>query len=312
MAIRTYRTGDEVAQVSIYNEAAAELPKFKPATIDEIRRRAVGADFDPESRFYAEVAGKVVGYSVFHKNGRVSYPWCRKGHESQAEPLFAAAIQAATAKNVRRAFAAYRADWPAQGDFFTAHGFHLAREMVNFIIEMGDMPTPAAVAPSNFSPLRAADIPSVLALCPQALRVQTAEELERHLFQNDYLKPESAYVVRGRGDSSRLAVGMLVHDPSYADARQIDSNMPCFRLGAFGTEGMAVKRVNGLFSFLTQPGKDANPLALSLMSEAAYRLHETDMDSLAAQVPSDVPHLLRFYQQFWRRQGAFPMFERDL
>ena len=200
MAIRTYRTGDEVAQVSIYNEAAAELPKFKPATIDEIRRRAVGADFDPESRFYAEVAGKVVGYSVFHKNGRVSYPWCRKGHESQAEPLFAAAIQAAKAKNVRRAFAAYRADWPAQGEFFMAHGFHLAREMVNFIIEMGDMPTPAAVAPSNFSPLRAADIPAVLALCPQALRVQTAEELERHLFQNDYLKPESAYVVRGRGD----------------------------------------------------------------------------------------------------------------
>jgi len=312
MAIRTYRTGDEVAQVSIYNEAAAELPKFKPATIDEIRRRVVGADFDPESRFYAEVAGKVVGYSVFHKNGRVSYPWCRKGHGSQAEPLFDAVIQAAKAKNVRGAFAAYRADWPAQGEFFTAHGFHLAREMVNFIIEMGDMPTPAAVAPSNFSPLRAADITSVLALCPQALRVQTAEELERHLFQNDYLKPESAYVVRGRGDSSRLAVGMLVHDPSFADARQIDSNMPCFRLGAFGTEGMAVKRVNGLFSFLTQPGKDANPLALSLMSEAAYRLHETDMDSLAAQVPSDVPHLFRFYQQFWRRQGAFPVFERDL
>jgi len=75
---------------------------------------------------------------------------------------------------------------------------------------------------------------------------------------------------------------------------------------------MAVKRVNGLFSFLTTPGKDANPLALSLMSEAAHRLHETDMDCLSAQVPSDVPHLLRFYQQYWRRQGAFPVFESEL
>jgi hypothetical protein len=92
----------------------------------------------------------------------------------------------------------------------------------------------------------------------------------------------------------------------------MDSAMPCFRLGAFGTEGMSVKRINGLFSFITRPGKDTNPLALSLMSEAAHRLNETDLDTLASQVPSDVPHLHRFYQQYCRRQGAFPVFERDL
>ena len=38
MTIRTFIPSDEVAQVGIYNEAAAELPKFKPSTIDEARR----------------------------------------------------------------------------------------------------------------------------------------------------------------------------------------------------------------------------------------------------------------------------------
>ena len=45
MTIRTFRPGDDIAQVSIYNEAAASLPKFKPATVDEIRRRTRAADF---------------------------------------------------------------------------------------------------------------------------------------------------------------------------------------------------------------------------------------------------------------------------
>ena len=35
MTIRTFQPGDDVAQVGIYNEAAGDLPKFKPATLDE-------------------------------------------------------------------------------------------------------------------------------------------------------------------------------------------------------------------------------------------------------------------------------------
>src|SRR5688572_1622067 len=46
MTIRTFQAGDEVAQVSIYNEAAAALPKFKPASIDEVRRRLRDPEFD--------------------------------------------------------------------------------------------------------------------------------------------------------------------------------------------------------------------------------------------------------------------------
>src|SRR4051812_41192839 len=112
MDIRTFRPGDEVAQVGIYNEAAASLPKFKPATVDELRRRAIGPDFDANTRFFAVVQGRPVAYMTFHPhNGRVSYPWCRAGYESAAQPLLDRALAEMTARQLPRAFAAYRPDW---------------------------------------------------------------------------------------------------------------------------------------------------------------------------------------------------------
>ena len=94
MKIRTFLPGDDAAQVGIYNEAAAALPKFKPATLDEVRRRCHAADFDPATRFYAEENGLPVGYATFQTNGRVSFPWYRKGHEAAAPLLFDAVLQA--------------------------------------------------------------------------------------------------------------------------------------------------------------------------------------------------------------------------
>ncbi|HXG09498.1 MAG TPA: hypothetical protein VNK04_06885 [Gemmataceae bacterium] len=312
MIIRTFRPGDEAAQVSIYNEAAADLPGFKPATLDELRRRCHGPDFDPETRFFAlDDAGQPVGYATFHANGRVSFPWCRPGHEAAAEPLFEKVLEAMRGRGLRRAFAAYRADWP-QGEFFTARGFRLAREMVNFVVDLVDMPTAAARGGSYISPMQREDVPAIFALAPKALRVGTPEELERHLFHNPYFGPDALFVLRTRRDGPPVAAGVLIENPAYADPKKVDAAMPCFRLGAFGTEGMQVKRINGLFSFLTEPGRDTSPLALDLMGHAALRLHHTECECLAAQVPSDVPHLLRFYQQYFRRQGSFPVYEYDL
>ena len=115
------------------------------------------------------------------------------------------------------------------------------------------------------------------------------------------------------GEGSPVAVGVLVQDPTYANPRPLDANMPCFRLGAFGTEGMQSKRVKGLFSFLTRPGPNANALGLDLLAHAAHRLEQSDdSNALAAQAPSDVPHLLRFYELSFRRQGSFPVFELPL
>ena len=90
MRIRNYQEGDESRQAAIYNEAAGPLPKFKPTTVEEVRRRCRARDFDPGTRFYAEDGGQVVGYAMFQPNGRVNFPWCLPDHAAAAEPLFEA------------------------------------------------------------------------------------------------------------------------------------------------------------------------------------------------------------------------------
>ena len=312
MEIRTYRSGDEVAQVSIYNEAAGELPKFKAATLDEVRRRARAADYDPAARFLALVEGKPIAYGSFHANGRVSYPWCRKGHETAAQPLFEHVLHAMKARGLSYAFAAYRADWPAQLSFFQNNGFEQKREMVNFVLDIVEMPTPMARPSVSVGPATPDDVPAILELGANVLRLHDRAALEQYLFHNRYFPPDSVFVLRSRAGGPALAVAILVANPAYAHPRQVDAAMPCFRLGAFGTEGMSTKRINGTFSFLTADTRDAHPLALDLMNYAAHRLQDTDVETFAAQVPSDAGHLLRFYKQYFQRQASFPLLERTL
>jgi hypothetical protein len=312
MTIRTFTAGDDAAQVSIYNEAAAELPKFKPATLDEVRRRLRGPDFDPVTRLFAVEGGRPVAYVAFHANGRVSCPWCRKDAERWQGPLLGAALDAMKQRGLPAAFAVYRADWQPVRDFFLGRGFMQTREVLNYLLDLTEMPTPSARGPSNVSPLTEADVPAVYALCPRAFRVRDAAELGRHLLHNPYFPPESAFVVRSRADGSPLALGVAVANAAYAQPGQLDPAMPCFRLGAVGTEGLQWKRINGLFSFAAPDGRDPSPLALDLLAHAALRLEDTDVETFTAQVCSDQPHLVRFYKQFFRRQPGFPLYERPL
>lgn len=307
MTIRTFLPGDEAAQVAIYNEAAADLPRFKPATLDEVRSRCRAEDFDPGTRFFAEEGGRPVGYVAFHRNGRVSYPWCLKGRERWAEPLFERLREAVRARGRGRVFAAYRADWQPVCDFFLGHGFRLAREMVNYVAERKDLPS--ARGEGVVTPLRQEDVPAALALAPQALRVATAAGLEQHLFRNPYFGPDAAFALRERPDGPVVAVAVGVNAGAYADPRQVDAAMPCFRLGAFGTEGMSSKRLRGLFSFLA-PEPEARSRALRLLGHVLVAWGAAAPEVVAAQVPSDVPHLLSFYQEYFRKQGGFPVFER--
>jgi hypothetical protein len=187
MTIRTFQPGDDIAQVSIYNEAAADLPKFKPATLDEVRRRCRDADFDPGTRFYAIPAGRPVGYASFQHNGRISFPWCRKGHEALAEPLLDSVLATMRQRGMRRAFAAYRSDWPVQRDFFLEHGFTQTREMINYVLDVVEMPTPAARTSSiGITPVTPADLPAVLELGSGVLRISDRAQLEAVLFRNPY------------------------------------------------------------------------------------------------------------------------------
>jgi hypothetical protein len=312
MEIRTYQAGDELTQVSIYNEAAANLPHFKAATVDEVRRRSRAADYDPATRFLAIVDCRPVAYSGFQANERVSYPWCRTGHEAVRQPLFERVLQAMKERGLKRAFTAYRADWPEQLEFFRRNDFQLRREMVNYLLDLADMPTPMAKPNSAISPVTHADIPAILELGANVLLVQDAAALEQYLFHNPYFAADSLFALRGRAGGPPLAVGILVANPAYAHPRQVDAAMPCFRLGAFGTETMSAKRINGLFSFLTADSRDAPPLALDLLGYAAYKLQDTDVETFAAQAPSDAGHLLRFYKQYFQRQASFPILDRTL
>jgi hypothetical protein len=310
--IRVFQAGDDAAQVSIYNEAAASLSGFKPATLDEVRRRARDPAFDPRARFLALVDDRPVGYANFQVNGRVSFPWCRPGHEFVAEQLLDHVLETMRARAMPRAWVAYRADWKAQLDFLQGRGFRPHREMINFMLDLADMPTPTSRPNNGVEPLRPEDVPTVLRLGAGVVGTATVAALEKHLLHNPYFNAASVFAVRGRSDSAPIAVGLVVANAAYANPAIIDASMPCFRLGAFGTEGLTTKRVNGLFSFVCSAGPDVNRLGLDLMAHAALRLQKTDVQTFAAQVPSDADHLLRFYNQYLRRQGSFPVLQREL
>ena len=313
MNIRSFQAGDEFAQLKIYNTAAAGQSKFKPATILDLQRRTQAKDFDPATRLYAVENGNVVGYCTFQSNGRVGYPWCLPGSEVHAETLFAETLKAMTARGIRRAFSAYRKDWPAINDFFQKQGFALAREMVNFVLAFENMPTPSARLGSAVTPATLEDIPGIYALDPRVFRVPNADALKDALWNNPWFSPESLFVLRNREDGTPLAAGLFITNSKYADPRAVDAAMPCFRLGAFGTEGMTSKRIRGLFSFVAKPDRNVFSVGMDLLGYAASQLRdEDDISCYAAQIASDAPALFAFYQRIFERQGSFPVYERDL
>lgn len=312
MNIRPFQAGDESAQLKIYNTAAASQVKFKPATIVEIQRRTSVRDFDANSRFYAEDQGSVVGYCMFQSNGRIGYPWCLPGHEAAAEPLFARTLQAMKDHGIANAFTAYRKDWPAITDFFKNHGFTQTREMVNFVLPFENMPTPSARLGSSVTPAKVEDIPAIFALDPTVFRAKDAAALKAAIWENPYFGRESLFVTRA-ADGAVQAAGIFIRQAEYADPRAVDSAMPCFRLGAFGTEGMTTKRIRGLFSFVTRPDRNLLATGMDLLGYATLQLQDDDdISCYGAQVASDSTALLTFYQRIFERQGSFPVFERDL
>jgi hypothetical protein len=168
-----------------------------------------------------------------------------------------------------------------------------------------------ARAGATMSSLAPDDLPAVEAMGANVLRLRLPA-LGDYLLRNPQFPGDSLFALRSRTDGQLIGVGIVVADPAYANPRQLDAAMPCFRLGAFGTEGMQVKRVNGLFSFLVADDRSGPAFALELLAYATMRLYDTDVETLAAQAPSDAPHLLRFYSQTFQRQGSFPVFEKEL
>jgi hypothetical protein len=307
MPIRTYRPGDEEAQVRLYNLAAGGLPAFKPANVEEVARRYRASDPDPSSKLYAEEGGQVVGYAVLNPNGRVSYPWCLPGSEGVRGDLLEAVLSELRRRGVREAWAAYRADWAPVLDFFAGHGFSRSREMVNYVAEVSALPT--TPVPEGCRLVPATDV-GLSRLFPlgRGLFSEGPDALESFFLANPYFEPSSLFALERTSDGEPLGFAVAVVNGAYADPTKLDAAMPCFRLGALGTESERHKRVNGLVSclFATEQAGEA------LLSEAALRFSAAGLAHAAAQAPSDQQALCAFYDQFFRRQGAFPIVSKAL
>jgi L-amino acid N-acyltransferase YncA len=307
MRIRHYQPGDEETQAAIYNAAAGALPAFKPATAEEVARRYRTTDPDPASKLYAEEGGRVVGYAVFNPNGRVSYPWCLPEAQGHREPLLEALLSEMRRRGVTEAWAAYRADWGPVLAFLQEHGFARAREMANYVAEVGQLPR-APVPPGQFiARLEQHELPQVLALGRGVFPGDHDEPLKRFFWENPLLDPGDFFALK-RADGTIRGAALVVGNRGYADPTKIDAAMPCFRLGALGTERERHKRINGMVSCVF----DDEEAGEVLLAEAAARLEKAGLAHAAAQAPSDVPGLCPFYDRFFRRQGSFPILIRRL
>ena len=311
MNIRTFQSGDEVAQATLYNGTAYLLPGFKPTTADEVRKVTRGRGFDPATHFYAEENGQVVGFCTLEAEaGRIGYPWCRKGHEAAAGPLFDATLAAAKSRGFATVFAAVRRDWHTVLKFFADRGFAVARDMINYWADPVDLPTMVNRTRLPINRLQRDDLPALAAMGKGVIRVP-AEKLDSYVFANPYF-PAEAFLVLRSPDGTPLAIGIGLESSVYTDVKKSDPQAPNFRLGAFGTEGLTTVRVNGLFSFLVASPSQALTAGLALLSEASMEMTDGTVSALAAQCPSDAPHLIGFYTRYFKEHGRFPVLEKQL
>ena len=310
--IRTFQPGDERTQAALFNGAAFTLPGFKPASEDEVKRRTRARGFDPSTRFYAEEGGQIVGYcSLETGHGRISYPWCKKGFEAAAAPLFEAALQTARDRGLSKLFAAYRRDWDAILGFLEANGFAKTREIVNYVTSPLDLPTIANRGGLPLRRLQPGDLPALAEMGRGLIRIPI-EKLEAYYFSNPYFPVEAFLVMEERGGGAPVAIGVGLESSTWADAKKIDPLAPCFRMGAFGTEGLNTKRVNGLFSYVVSKPEHALPAGLALLNETNQEMTEGSVTSICAQCPTDAPILMNFYSRYFQEQGRFPVLERQL
>ena len=179
------------------------------------------------------------------------------------------------------------------------------RDMVNFYQELTEMPTMASPSPgSPISTFEPGDLPAMHAMGADLWHGRTQKELWRTCMENPFFPPESLFVIRGRTDRTPLAVAILIEEPGVRRPEADRREPTVFPARRVRREWGQPKRVNGLFSFVAAKDRSAFAFALDLMSHAATKLDGTSADPLAAQVPSDVPHLLMFYQSHFRRQGS--------
>jgi hypothetical protein len=311
MQIRFYQPGDELAQARIYNVAAGSLPGFKPAKPEEITRRLHAGDADPETMFYATENSEVVGYAVFGPNGRVSFPWSLPGAEMVQEPLLDTVVAEMSRQGLTEAWATYRADWSPVLDFLHGHKFSQIRSMINYVAETSRFPALDRLPSTRLiTRLERAELPNLAMLMPASFGKLDVLNLGQFFWENPFYSfPDHLLALKDAESGDIRGISLMVLDERFADPTKIDSSMPCFRLGAFGTERQRHKRVNGLYSCLFVDEHDGD---LLLAASLAAVSGKSTLNHLAAQAPSDAPALRAWYDRHFERQGSFPILSRPL
>ena len=206
------------------------------------------------------------------------------------------------------AWLAYRADWSPVLDFFREHRFTPLREMVNYISELAPLPRAPIPEGQVIAPLVREELPQLLALGKGLIAEDDPDALAEFFWENPFFPAESLYALESPDGGKLRGAALVVGNLGYADPTAIDAAMPCFRLGALGTERDRHKRINGMFSCMFEDEAAAE----ALLAEAVRRLEHAGLTHIAAQAPSDRPELITFYDRWFRRQGAFPILARRL
>jgi hypothetical protein len=193
------------------------------------------------------------------------------------------------------AWAAYRADWAPVLGFLRAHGFAPVREIINFLAEASALPAAPVPPGLALGPLFLEDLTRLLELSGGLLTDDDPDRLGDFFWDNPFFGPESLIAVRAGGGHGAVVVAALaIASAGFADPAELDAAMPCFRLGALGTEQERHKRVNGMVSCVFAD----ESVGAVLLAEAGRRFRAAGLGHAAAQVPSDHPGLVAFYDRY--------------
>src|SRR5207248_1968744 len=91
--------------------------------------------------------------------------------------------------------------------------------------------------------------PHQLSLVPPRCARGPARLVE-FVWENDRIEPSCLLALKEGPGARTRGIAVAIANREYADPTKLDAAMPCFRLGALGTESERHKRVNGLYSCL--------------------------------------------------------------
>src|SRR5262249_42473212 len=146
------------------------------------------------------------------------------------------------------AWATYRTDWPPVLNYLRRHGFAEIRSMINYVAETSSFSVLDQLPPTRLvTKLKRDELPDLAKLMRARLGKLDVETLGRYFWENSfYAFADHLLALKEAGSGNVRGISLLVVDDRFADPTKIDPSMPCFRLGAFGTENQRHKRVNGL------------------------------------------------------------------